>query len=155
MPHLSTNGVNWIFTLAGSVFFSLLGLAVPNFYKQIGDPRAHNNAKLLNEFLARHQLIYVTYFLALSITAKFSPRYDWMQKAVIPMMGLILVTYVAGVYLTVIQDKHRVFASHGCPAKGTCAYRLSGRQILSLAQWNAIAGIGLLILAVLATFTVA
>lgn len=153
--HLSTNGVNWLFTLSGSVFFSLLGLAVPNFYKQIGDPRPHNHAKLLNEFLARHQLIYITYFLALSITAQFAPKYDWMKKAVIPMMGLILLTYVAGVYLTIIQDKHLVFASHNCPAKGACGSHLSPKKILSLVKWNALAGIVLLTLAIWATFTIA
>jgi len=71
------------------------------------------------------------------------------------MMGLILVTYVAGVYLTIIQDKHRIFTAHNCPNKGTCLREVTGRQILSLVKWNAIAGIGLLILAVLATFTIA
>ena len=155
MPHISTNGANWILALSGSLVFSLLGLLVPNVFSQLSDPRAHNRAKLLNEFLARHQLIYITFFLALSITSKFSSNYDWVKNAAIPMMGIILLTYVIGVYSAAIQDKHRIFTSHQCLAKGICSVALKPREIMSLVSLNAIAAIFLLIISILVTIAVA
>ena len=60
--------IRWLTVLGGAVVVSLLSVLVPNRYHQGRNPRTHNGIKLLNECLVRHQLVYLTYFLALVMT---------------------------------------------------------------------------------------
>lgn len=100
--HLSPAGGRWLATLATSVAFSLIGLLVPNLYRQSNEEllRAHNGIKFLNEFLARHLLAYITYFMALSLTATFLPGWEWTKTMMTFVVGTTLCFYVLGVYKT-------------------------------------------------------
>lgn len=65
--------LEWIFVLLGSIVLSIYGVAVPNRLKQRTKPRSHNGIKLFNDFLARHQLSYLMFFLTLAIAAQLGP----------------------------------------------------------------------------------
>jgi hypothetical protein len=62
--------LEWVLVLFGSILLSLYGVAVPNRLKQRTHPRCHNGIKLFNDFLARHQLSYLMFFLTLVIAAQ-------------------------------------------------------------------------------------
>lgn len=152
MANLSTNGASWLIALSTSLMFSLLGLLVPNFYKQTKKPRAHNKPKLVNEFLGRHQLIYITYFLALSLTADFLPAHAWAKKLITLAIGTTFLAYVIGVYLTVHQDTY--FEAHNCPDDNTCKNPVSLLTIVQMVWVNALTTIVLLAAAITAAFLV-
>jgi hypothetical protein len=72
--------ISWLTVLVGTIIVSLLSVLLPNRYQQGQKPRSHNGIKLLNECLARHQLVYLTYFLALVMTANFGPELSrWLN----------------------------------------------------------------------------
>jgi hypothetical protein len=150
MPALSSNGTGWLITLFTSITFAFIGLVLPNTYKQTQKARPHNKTKLLNEFLGRHQLTYVTYFLALALTASW--KYPIMPKLMILAIGLAMASYIVGVYLTVGQDGH-FERGHGCIEN--CRVNIGFFRMLAVVWPNSISTAILLAAAVGITFTVA
>lgn len=137
-PHLSAAGGRWLVTLVTSFAFSLVGLLVPNLYRQSSEElfRAHNGVKFLNEFLARHLLVYVTYFMALSLTASFVPEWEWVKTLMTLVVAITIGCYSFGVYNSTHQD--RFFAHHhGCAIK-RCRIKISREDIWNLCWPNAI-----------------
>jgi hypothetical protein len=153
MPSLSGSGANWLITLSTSFTFSLFGLLVPNFYKQTKKPRAHNKAKLLNEFLGRHQILYVTYFLAIALTAEFIPQFAWVKKLITLGVGVTLLCYLLGVYLTVHQDDF-FRRHHRCSDDDGCVVPVSKQRLATLIWPNAFTTTVLLAIAIVLAFIV-
>src|ERR1700675_102527 len=131
---ISANALNWIFTLVTSVSFSFIGILVPNLYKQTKAPRPHNRHKFLNEFLARHQLTYITFFIAVTLTAEFKPGFEWEKRLSGLAIAIALASYFIGVYFTIHQDD--LFISHGCQEIGTCAKNISFGDLFSFCWIN-------------------
>lgn len=156
MPLPSTNGGGWLIALFTSLAFALIGLVIPNLYKQINRPRAHNVPKLVNEFLARHQIAYITYFLALSFTADFIPQYSMIKKLVNLLIALTFCSYSVGVFLNVKQDKlFDKFHRTACVDTEACCYTISAPQLLRLIWFNLLTGLSLLAAAIFAAYKVA
>jgi hypothetical protein len=101
---ISADAANWFFTLVTSISFAFIGLLVPNLYKQMKLPRSHNREKFVNEFLARHQLTYTTFFAAIALTAEFHPGYEWIKRMFALYLAITMGCYFIGVYFSVHQD---------------------------------------------------
>jgi hypothetical protein len=130
---ISANALNWLFTLATSISFAFIGILVPNLYKQTKTPRPHNRHKFLNEFLARHQLTYITFFIAVVLTADFKPGFEWVKKLFALALAMALSSYFIGVYFSVHQDD---LLGHGCGENGQCARGVSFPDVLKLCRIN-------------------
>lgn len=93
---LTVNGWDWLFALAVSVILSMFGIAIPNGLRQARKKRGHNSLKLANEILARHQLGYFTFYLALGFTGVMVAGFDRRFLAV--PLALTMLFYTIGVY---------------------------------------------------------
>lgn len=118
--------ISWLIVLAGAIIVSLLSVLIPNRYHQGRNPRTHNGIKLLNECLARHQLVYLTYFLALVMTADFGQELSWF-KNLLGVVGipLVMLFYSEAVWSTTKHDEW-IGQHHTC-ANPKCIVRLPGR----------------------------
>src|SRR5206468_2064027 len=117
MP-LSANASGWLYALLTSILFALVGLLVPNLLRQSRKKRAHNFLKFWNEYFARHQLSYITFYLAILFTASFFPSFDKRSLAI--PVGLTFAFYVVGVYLSSIYQDDVLKKDHQCPDDETC-----------------------------------
>ncbi len=151
---LSAAGGRWLVTLFTSIAFSLIGLLVPNLYRQSSEGllRAHNGIKFLNEFLARHLLGYLTYFMALSLTATFIAGWEWTKILMTLVVGITLSFYFFGVYKSTFQDRF-FLDHHGC-VNAQCRLRIDRRTVWELCWPNALMAISLLMVAVASTLLV-
>jgi hypothetical protein len=131
---ISADAVNWLFTLVTSISFAFIGLLVPNLYKQVRKPRSHNREKFVNEFLARHQLTYTTFFAAIALTAEFQPGFDWVKRMFAIYLAITMGCYFFGVYFSVQQDD--IFVNHGCIDSGRCPTTISVEEFLRLCRTN-------------------
>jgi hypothetical protein len=141
---MTPNGLNWLFALATSIGVAFLGLLVPNLYKQTQKPRPHNRQKFYNEFLARHQLAYTTFFTAVFLTADFRPGFGWIKKLFLLCLIFTLASYIIGVYLTVNQDD--LFIGHGCGEHGHCVKPITRIELLKYFKFNLVTAIALAII---------
>lgn len=142
---ITPNGINWIFALATSIAFAFLGLLVPNLYKQVKTPRTHNRHKFINEFLARHQLTYTTFFAAVVLTAEFKSGADSVKKLFGVALAFALGSYLIAVYLTVNQDD--AFSEHGCTEFGQCRVPMNARSMFNLCKFSLLTSVLLVIIA--------
>jgi magnesium-transporting ATPase (P-type) len=152
---LSPAGWRWINTLFTSLAFSLMGIAAPNFFKQTSDSRrrSHNGVKFLNEFLARQLLLYVTFFMALALTAELRTAVQGVKVWVTFVVSLTLVGYLFGVYLSTVQD--RFFRDHhNCEDLPGCSVPIKRKAIWKLCKFNAAMAGVLFVLSVIAAFMV-
>src|SRR5260370_20138189 len=101
---ISPDGISWLEALATSISCEYLGLLVPNLYKQLKTPRPNNQAKFVNEFLARHQLTYTTFVAAIALAGDFKVGFDWIRKLFALGIALTFGFYLAAVFLTISQD---------------------------------------------------
>jgi hypothetical protein len=115
---LSVNGWGWLFALAVSVILSIFGIAIPNGLRQARKKRAHNTLKLLNEVLARHQLGYFTFYLALGFTGVMVAGFDRRFLAV--PLALTILFYSVGVYRSTHVQDDFLKDDHKCPDDDTC-----------------------------------
>ena len=88
MFQLGAENVWWFFFLLAGILFAVLGVLFPNWFKELSTPRPHNEIKLLNECLARHQFAYFAFFFALTIGATFDPNYRWVRNVGWTAIGL-------------------------------------------------------------------
>jgi hypothetical protein len=119
---LSENATGWLYALLTTLIFALVGLAVPNLQRQSRKRRAHNFLKFWNEFLARHQLGYFTFYLAITFTATFVPGFD--KRALAIPLGLTILFYILGVYLSTNHQDDLLEADHACPDDKTCTTKV-------------------------------
>jgi len=147
---ITTNGINWLWSLATSVSFAFLGLLVPNLYKQTRTPRPHNRAKFLNEFLARHLLVYTTYFAAIALTADFKIGYEWIRKSFAFGLSITFGFYLVAMYITIHQDTF--FRAHGCAEFGGCNHPNTASETFRFCRQNLMMALVLASAGVLVTF---
>ena len=111
---------------------------MPNLLKQNNDEtrRPHNGVRFLDEFLGRHLLAYITYLMALALTAPLLPTWAGAKLAISFVVGLAFLFFVLGVYLA---TRHENFFSrhHGCAGKN-CRIKIPRRDIWKLSKFNAI-----------------
>ena len=122
------------------------GLLIPNLYRQSNEElsRAHNGVKFWNEFLARHLLVYVTYFMAMSLTATFISGWEWIKAFSTLVVAIAIGCYCFGVYNSTHQDKFFAY-QHGCSNR-KCRLKIGWRAIWKLTWKNAIMAIAMLII---------
>jgi hypothetical protein len=151
---ISSAGGRWLVALITSGAFALIGILVPNLYRQASEElrRAHNGVKILHEFLARHLLIYITYFMALSLTATFYPHWEWTKTMLTLIVGITIACYVLGVYLSTYHDRFFI-SHHACPGKD-CHVEITGKDVWKLCRVNAIMAGALLLIGVGSIFIV-
>lgn len=136
--------IRWLTVLVGAIIVSLLSVLLPNRYQLGRKPRSHNGIKLLNECLARHQLVYLTYFLALVMTANFGPELSWFRNTLgVVGIPLVILFYSEGVWSTTKHDEwikqHHICVNDECNEKlpGRLTFRIYGLSltfaVLSLA----------------------
>jgi len=145
---MSENAVGWLYALFASFLFALVGLIVPNALRQARERRAHNLVKFWNEFLARHQLSYFIYYLAVGFTGAFIARFDRRVLAI--PVGLTFASYVVGVYLSTHHQDDVLEKDHKCPNDASCATKLRPGLIAQILWPNALMA---LVLALIAWWT--
>lgn len=119
---LSQNGLNWLYALVVSLILSLCGLVVPNALRQSRKKRAHNTLKLWNEMLARHQLGYFTFYLAIGLT---SPVVSGFNNRILAIpLALTILFYIGGVIRSTHVQDHFLTENHKCPDDDSCRVRL-------------------------------
>lgn len=135
---LTPNGYGWLFALVVSFIFALAGLLVPNLQRQARERRfrAHNVVKFWNEFLARHQLGYFTFYLAISFTGTFDPQFDRRILAI--PLALTMVFYILGVYLSTNHQDDFFTEDHKCTDNSTCHVKVRPRAVIRLLWPNAL-----------------
>src|SRR5260370_18505330 len=149
---ISPDGISWLEALATSISFAFLGLLVPNLYKQLESPRRHNEAKVVNEFLAVHEVTYTTFVAAIALAGDFKVGFDWIRKLFALGIALTFGFYLAAVFLTISQDAF--FTPHGCKEGGTCGIKVKGTDVLRLTWPSLLMSLILLIVCVLITFAI-
>src|SRR6266436_9220553 len=92
------HAIRWLTVLFSSIILSILGTTLPNKFRQGVSWRSHNSIKLFNECLARHQLAYFTYFLALLNSQEFGADKEVFNYALIISIVLTTFFYVDAVY---------------------------------------------------------
>jgi hypothetical protein len=150
---LSPNGVRWLATLSTAGVLSFLGLMAPTLFKQMTKARAHNKLRFLNEFLARHQILYITYFFAIFLTAKFKEKYELVSAVQGLLFVVVVVSYLGGVYLSVIKEK-KFLDEHNCPDDHTCRYRLRCIEAVGFLAVNTLSSFVLLMVGAFLAFAV-
>lgn len=143
MLSFKLDNLYWIVLLLTLALMSILGVITPNFYKQSRVERSHNKHKLVNECLASHQLIYISYYFTLLLLTnhRFS---EVMERTISGLMILSFIFFVTGHYLASHQDR-RLKQHHTCTSKNYCDENLSVRTQWKLYGTN-------LILAILSFF---
>jgi len=94
---------------------NVLGILAPALLHEIEAPRNHNHEKLWNECLAKHQLVYVTFYFAV-IVARSRTFRTWEM----PLMLLLVISsttfYFLGLKYVVDQERNIAkYHRHDCP----------------------------------------
>ena|SRR6476661_6597818 len=139
--------LQWAFFLFGTIAFSVLGVLFPNWFKELSRPRSHNEIKLLNECLARHQFGYFAYFFALAIGANLT---GWLRNLNWSAIGLALGFYGYGLFSSARLET-RIADLHLCPQGSTCPNPLDSKMRHQLSRLNIIFAVITLFLAVVIT----
>jgi hypothetical protein len=97
---------------------SILGVITPNFYKQSRLARPHNKEKLVNECLASHQLVYVSYYFTMLLLTnhKFN---EVIERMISGLMILSIIFFIAGHYMASHQDQ-KLKRYHVCASRNNC-----------------------------------
>jgi|SRR5215831_7974376 len=135
--------MRWAFFGFGTIGFSILGVVFPNFFKDLSKPRAHNEIKLFNECLARHQFGYFAYFSALSIGAHLS---GWLYYFNWSATCLALGFYGYGLYSSAKLES-RIAHAHGCPQDSACSTPLGSKRTRELSRLNIVFAVVMLLVA--------
>jgi hypothetical protein len=155
MFQLGAENIRWFFFLFAGILFAVLGVLFPNWFKELSTPRPHNEIKLFNECLARHQFAYFSYFFALTIGATFDPNYPWVRNVGWVAIGLSLGFYGYGLFCSAIQDR-RISKYHkqACTSSTECDLALSKKFAFKLCRLNVIFAVLSWIIAIGATLLV-
>ena len=132
--HSEPQNIQWLLLLLNSIAVALFSVAIPNLYRQKGNPRPHNGLKLFNDCLARHQLAYLAYFLALLTVANFDVI--WTKNLLHVLIVFSFGFYTVGVALSTDQDS-KIAEYHACSdpnAKCTNPFRFRDRG--KVCAWN-------------------
>lgn len=145
---------HWLVTLATSLLFSAVGLAVPNFYQQKSRKRrSHNGLRFTHEFLGKHLLIYVTFFMALGITAEFRIKRETAQGLMLVIVAGTFLAYTYAVYAASEQDEF-FDQKHGCANISDCDGLINSDDAWKLLKPNAVIACALFVIAFIGTLLV-
>ncbi len=135
MFELGITNIQWLALLGSSILASTFTVLVPNLLKQTKNPRAHNSLKLLNDCLARHQFVYVIYFVTLLTVANLHTELAELKTALLTCLILLaLVFYFLSVYSSTHQDdiinRHHACKDPDCSTPipfmdGSAVYRVN------------------------------
>jgi hypothetical protein len=91
---------------------SLLALVIPNVWVR----RHHNGLRLFNEFLARHQLGFCTYYAAILVAVEFTGEQNVLRMVI---MGLLLLSFPLSLFAAkwASPDQQELLLQHDhlCP----------------------------------------
>lgn len=108
----------WIVLLLTLVLMAVLGVITPNFYKQSRIERPHNKEKLVNECLASHQLVYISYYFTMLLLTN-NKLNEIVERTISGLMILSFTFFVAGHYIASHQDR-KLKRYHTCTSRNNC-----------------------------------
>ena len=110
MAHFEPANIGFFLLLVTSILISVISVLLPRFYQQLVRERSHNAEKLWNECLARTQLQYIAFYIAIEIQAPSSP--GWERLIFVPML-MSFIFWTAGLKREMDQD-NLITALHEC-----------------------------------------
>src|ERR1700733_878996 len=119
MPIPPIETIKWFSLLLAAVLLTSFGTTFPNRLNQYRSPRPHNGVRLFNECLARSQLAFFNYFLAIAITAPLQ-NHPNTKMFLLPIAVMSAFFYMGSIAASVELDV-RLREFHGCPVQGTSA----------------------------------
>lgn len=131
--------------LLTTMFTSLLATALANFITQ--PRRPHNLERLTSEFLARHQLGYISFYFSVLLVFRPSAEYEWLQRLVFLLIVASLFAFSVGLRQTTRHER-LIRQVHQCPGEG-CDVELPAATKWRILRLNLALGLFSFALAVL------
>ncbi|MGH9843736.1 MAG: hypothetical protein ACREEM_33790 [Blastocatellia bacterium] len=125
---------SWASVLVLSIGVSLFGSIVSNSISELRKSRPHNQVKLLNECLYRHQLSYITYYGTMVIVVEFGTWRLPIGRFGIFLILLSIFCYIIGLVATIKQDEK--LNHKGQPCKTGCQKPLTLNVLLKVVGMN-------------------
>lgn len=151
--HADSIHLKWLFILIVTIFPSILGTLIPVTVAEWpkNPRRAHHQAKLWNEVLAKHQFAYIGYFFAIIFTGNLpAASGSWIPYLVYLGVLLAFAFYFFGVFSYVYNHERIITQRHNghvCP--GANCRLLGFIGFFKLCGWKLL---GVIILACIAVF---
>ena len=131
--HLDPINRKWLLVFLATLIPSVVGAIMPITLMESAKSgrRPHHQAKLWNEVLAKHQIAYAVYFLAVAWSANFPEDVKvWIQHFFQVGVSLAFSSYFLSIH-SFSKMEARIKAFHH-PCRGGCTYTFTSRDFLRL-----------------------